>query len=116
MWWYIAVLVASFAMSMATVYTGHSGLPWYILLALCYYYCLNKVYRWGLIVALIVSTVFLPFVVTVYAITGENKHKETRFAAMLNIFFSFLFFSFFFHPSGFVPNIQNVVQVSNGYL
>ena len=31
--------------------------------------------RWGLIVALIISAVFLPFVVTVYAITGERgKH------------------------------------------
>ncbi|CAA7263920.1 unnamed protein product [Cyclocybe aegerita] len=64
MWWYLAVLVASFAMAMATIYTGHSGLPW-----------------WGLIVALIISAIFLPFVVTVYAITG------------------------------FVPNIQNLVQI-----
>jgi hypothetical protein len=37
--------------------------------------------RWGLIVALIIAAIFLPFVVTVYAITG------------------------------FVPNIQNLVQV-----
>ncbi|KAJ3513900.1 hypothetical protein NLJ89_g2700 [Agrocybe chaxingu] len=64
MWWYLAVFVASFSMAMATIYTGHSGLPW-----------------WGLIVALIISAIFLPFVVTVYAITG------------------------------FVPNIQNLVQI-----
>ncbi|KAF9552218.1 peptide transporter MTD1 [Agrocybe pediades] len=64
MWWYIAVFVASFAMAMATIYTGHSHLPW-----------------WGLIVSLIIAAVFLPFVVTVYAITG------------------------------FVPNIQNLVQI-----
>ncbi|KAF8147837.1 peptide transporter MTD1 [Crassisporium funariophilum] len=64
MWWYMAVFAASFSMAMATIYTGHSGLPW-----------------WGLIVALIIAAIFLPFVVTVYAITG------------------------------FVPNIQNLVQI-----
>ena len=63
-----------------------------------------------MIVALIVSTVFLPFVVTVYAITGEIKRKETSFAAKLDISL------FFPHSSGFVPDIQNVVQVSNGHL
>lgn len=30
MWWYVALLLASFAISMATLYTGHSGLPWYV--------------------------------------------------------------------------------------
>ncbi|KAH6893967.1 peptide transporter MTD1 [Coprinopsis sp. MPI-PUGE-AT-0042] len=64
MWWYISMFVASFAMAMATIYTADSGLPW-----------------WGLIVALIISAVFLPFVITVYAITG------------------------------FSPNIQNLVQM-----
>lgn len=68
MTWYIAIFLASFSMAMATVYTGHSHLPW-----------------WGLIVALIIAGVFLPFVVTVYAITG------------------------------FVPNIQNLVQVSTSH-
>ncbi|KAG5353604.1 hypothetical protein C0989_004712 [Termitomyces sp. Mn162] len=53
MWWYILTFVGSFAMAMATLYTGHSGLPW-----------------WGLIVGLIIATIFLPFVITVYAITG----------------------------------------------
>ncbi|KAI0071867.1 peptide transporter MTD1 [Panus rudis PR-1116 ss-1] len=53
MWWYGIVFLGSFAMAMATIYTGDSQLPW-----------------WGLIVALIISTIFLPFVVTVYAITG----------------------------------------------
>ena len=78
MWWYIAVLLASFAMSMATLYTGRSGLPWYLNnLNLLVCYCLNEVFRWGFIVALIVATVFLPFVVTVYAITGEiNAGKQ----------------------------------------
>ncbi|TFK37218.1 peptide transporter MTD1 [Crucibulum laeve] len=64
MWWYIAMFVGSFSMAMATIYTGHSGLPW-----------------WGLIVGLLISTIFLPFVITVYAITG------------------------------FSPNIQNLVQM-----
>ena len=49
----VAVFLASFGMAMATIYTGHSDLPW-----------------WGLIVGLIISAIFLPFVVTVYAITG----------------------------------------------
>jgi hypothetical protein len=75
MWWYIAVLIASFAMSMATVYTGFSGLPWYILNNFVLCYCLNEVYRWGLIVALLTATVALPFVVTIYAITGEKENK-----------------------------------------
>ncbi|KAF9481085.1 peptide transporter MTD1 [Pholiota conissans] len=64
MWWYIVIFIGSFAMAMSTVYTGHAGLPW-----------------WGLIVALIIATIFLPFVVTLYAITG------------------------------FAPNIQNLVQI-----
>ncbi|KAG6917369.1 hypothetical protein DXG01_002834 [Tephrocybe rancida] len=55
MWWYILTFVGSFAMAMATMYTGHSGLPW-----------------WGLIVGLIISSIFLPFVITVYAITGRS--------------------------------------------
>jgi len=53
MWWYIAVFVGSLAMAMVTVYTGESGLPW-----------------WGLIVAIMLSAIFLPFLVTVYAVTG----------------------------------------------
>lgn len=53
MWWYGAVFIGSFAMAMATVYTSGSELPW-----------------WGLILCLILSAVFLPFTVTVYAITG----------------------------------------------
>jgi len=53
MWWYIAMFAASFAMGMATIYTSNSGLPW-----------------WGFIVAIILATIFLPFVVTVYAATG----------------------------------------------
>lgn len=28
MWWYIMLFVGSFCMAMATLYTGHSGLPW----------------------------------------------------------------------------------------
>ncbi|KAI5117568.1 hypothetical protein M0805_009646 [Coniferiporia weirii] len=64
MWWYGAVFLGSFAMAMATIYTGGSNLPW-----------------WGLIVGIIFSALFLPFVVTVYAITG------------------------------FTPNIQNLIQM-----
>ena len=69
MWWYIGVFIGSFAMAMATIYTNHSNLPW-----------------WGLIIALVISAVFLPFVTTVYAITG------------------------------FAPNIQNLVQMIGGVM
>ena len=72
MWWYVAVLVASFSMAMATIYTGHSGLPWFVApMTLLLSLFTEGHYRWGLIVALIISAIFLPFVVTVYAITGE---------------------------------------------
>ncbi|KAG5728413.1 Oligopeptide transporter 3 [Termitomyces sp. T112] len=60
MWWYILTFVGSFAMAMATLYTGHSGLPW-----------------WGLIVGLIIATIFLPFVITVYAITGFSPNIQS---------------------------------------
>ena len=53
MWWYIAMFLGSFTMAMATIYSAKSGLPW-----------------WGLIVAILISSIFLPFVITVYAITG----------------------------------------------
>lgn len=59
-WWYGLVFLASFAMAMATIYTGHSNLPW-----------------WGLIVGIIISSVFLPFVVTVYAITGFSPDIQS---------------------------------------
>ena len=56
MWWYATVFTVSFAMAMATIYTSNSHLPW-----------------WGLIVGIIISCVFLPFVATVFAITGESS-------------------------------------------
>ncbi|KAJ8079376.1 hypothetical protein PM082_021881 [Marasmius tenuissimus] len=56
MWWYAAVLLGSFGMAMATVYTGHADLPW-----------------WGLILAILFAAIFLPFVVLVYAITGKTS-------------------------------------------
>ncbi|KAL0953014.1 hypothetical protein HGRIS_007218 [Hohenbuehelia grisea] len=60
MWWYGVIFVSSFAMAMATIYTGHSGLPW-----------------WGLIVGIIISAIFLPFVLTVYAITGFSPNIQS---------------------------------------
>jgi len=59
MWWYIVVFVGSFAMAMATIYTGGSGMPW-----------------WGLIVGILLSAIFLPFVVTVHAITGFTTNMQ----------------------------------------
>ncbi|KAJ7890176.1 peptide transporter MTD1 [Mycena olivaceomarginata] len=59
MWWYVAIFFGSFGMAMATIYTGGSGMPW-----------------WGLIVGLLISAVFLPFVVTVHAITGFTTSMQ----------------------------------------
>ncbi|KAJ7046059.1 peptide transporter MTD1 [Mycena alexandri] len=59
MWWYIVISFSSFGMAMATIYTGDSGLPW-----------------WGLVVAILISAVFLPFVVTVHAITGFTTSMQ----------------------------------------
>ncbi|KAF6763837.1 peptide transporter MTD1 [Ephemerocybe angulata] len=59
-WWYIAMFLGCFGMAMGTIYTAKSGLPW-----------------WGLIVALIISAVFLPFVITVYAITGFSPNIQS---------------------------------------
>ncbi|KAH8114070.1 peptide transporter MTD1 [Phellopilus nigrolimitatus] len=60
MWWYGAVFVGSFAMAMATIYTSGSNLPW-----------------WGLIIGVILSAIFLPFVLTVYAITGFSPNIQS---------------------------------------
>ncbi|KAF8234949.1 peptide transporter MTD1 [Tricholoma matsutake] len=60
LWWYLAMFTASFAMAMTTMYTGHSGLPW-----------------WGLIVGIVVASLFLPFVITVYAVTGYSPHIQS---------------------------------------
>ena len=35
--------------------------------------------RWGLIVALVISGIFLPVVVTIYAITGMHTGPQTFF-------------------------------------
>ncbi|KAJ7132712.1 peptide transporter MTD1 [Mycena filopes] len=59
MWWYIVIFLSSFGMAMATIYTGDSGMPW-----------------WGLIVGILISAVFLPFVVTVHAITGFTTSMQ----------------------------------------
>ncbi|KAJ6631858.1 peptide transporter MTD1 [Mycena sp. CBHHK59/15] len=59
MWWYIIVFVGSFGMAMATIYTGGSGMP-----------------GWGLVVGILISAIFLPFVTTVYAITGFTTSMQ----------------------------------------
>ncbi|KAK7046341.1 peptide transporter MTD1 [Favolaschia claudopus] len=57
--WYIVIFFGSFGMAMATIYTGGSGMPW-----------------WGLVVGIIISAIFLPFVVTVHAITGFTTSMQ----------------------------------------
>ncbi|KAJ6476707.1 peptide transporter MTD1 [Mycena vitilis] len=63
--WYIVIFIGSFSMAMATIYTGGSGLPW-----------------WGLIVGILISAIFLPFVVTVYAITGFTTSMQNLVQAL----------------------------------
>ncbi|KAI5475579.1 hypothetical protein MNV49_001135 [Pseudohyphozyma bogoriensis] len=65
MWWYGVVIIASFAMSMATIYTGKSQLPW-----------------WALIVGLILASAIFPFVSIVYAVTGFDTDTQ-QLAQML---------------------------------
>ncbi|KAF6765569.1 OPT oligopeptide transporter protein-domain-containing protein [Ephemerocybe angulata] len=59
MWWYAAMLIGCFGMAMGTIYTSNSGLPW-----------------WGLIVALIISAILMPFVVTVAGVIGFVPYME----------------------------------------
>ncbi|KAJ6571252.1 peptide transporter MTD1 [Mycena capillaripes] len=66
MWWYIVIFFGSFGMAMATIYTGGSGLPW-----------------WGLIVGILISAIFLPFVVTVHAITGFTTSMQNLVQVVL---------------------------------
>ncbi|SGY63559.1 BQ5605_C007g04806 [Microbotryum silenes-dioicae] len=65
MWWYGLTLVISFAMAMATCYTGHSQLPW-----------------WALIVAFLLAAIIFPPVLVVYAVTGFNTDVQ-QLAQML---------------------------------
>ncbi|KAF7351730.1 Oligopeptide transporter 3 [Mycena sanguinolenta] len=53
--WYIVVFLGSFAMAMATIYAGHSGMPW-----------------WGLIVGILISAVFLPY----FTLYGFNTLQQ----------------------------------------
>ncbi|SCV71689.1 BQ2448_3277 [Microbotryum intermedium] len=65
MWWYGVTLVVSFAMSMATCYTGDSQLPW-----------------WALIIAFLLAAIIFPPVLVVYAVTGFNTDVQ-QLAQML---------------------------------
>ncbi|KAJ7260312.1 peptide transporter MTD1 [Mycena haematopus] len=70
MWWYIVIFIGSFGMAMATIYTGGSGMPW-----------------WGLVVGILISAVFLPFVVTIYAITGFTTSMQ-NLVQMIGAYFT----------------------------
>ena len=52
-WWFVCVLLLSFTIAMAILYTGHSTLPW-----------------WGFIIAMIIGYIFLIFFGAMQAITG----------------------------------------------
>ncbi|GAA6030931.1 hypothetical protein JCM8097_008943 [Rhodosporidiobolus ruineniae] len=65
MWVYGAIMLGSFAMAMATVYTGHMQLPW-----------------WALIVAFLLSMFMFPFVCVIYAIAGFKTDVQ-QLAQML---------------------------------
>ena len=58
-YWYAGIFVATVAMALATCYTAHSGLPW-----------------WGLFVALIFCTLFIPVVGTLNCTTGYAPSIE----------------------------------------
>ncbi|GAA6013376.1 hypothetical protein JCM10207_000874 [Rhodosporidiobolus poonsookiae] len=64
-WVYGGIMLGTFAMAMATAYTGHSQLPW-----------------WALIVALLLSMFMFPFVCVIYAITGFKTDVQ-QLAQML---------------------------------
>ncbi|GAA5902251.1 hypothetical protein JCM8208_007240 [Rhodotorula glutinis] len=65
MWVYGSIILVSFAMAMATCYTGHSQLPW-----------------WALIVAILLAFIMFPFICVIYAITGFNT-DVTQLSQML---------------------------------
>ena len=54
-WWYGLVLLASFIVSMVVIYTCHSTLPW-----------------WGLIIALLISYIFIIFFGALYAVSSSS--------------------------------------------
>ncbi|KAF7964488.1 hypothetical protein HWV62_6985, partial [Athelia sp. TMB] len=58
-YWYTAVFVICFAMALGTSYGAKSGMPW-----------------WALIVALIITTVFLPVIGTLYCTVGYGPSIE----------------------------------------
>ncbi|GAA5984935.1 hypothetical protein JCM10908_002459 [Rhodotorula pacifica] len=59
MWVYGFIMAASFAMAMATCYTGHSHLPW-----------------WALIVAILLAICIFPFVCIIGAVTGFSTEVQ----------------------------------------
>ncbi|TKA53580.1 hypothetical protein B0A53_03871 [Rhodotorula sp. CCFEE 5036] len=65
MYVYGGIILLSFAMAMATCYTGNSQLPW-----------------WALIVAIILAAFMFPFVCVIYAITGFKTDVQ-QLAQML---------------------------------
>lgn len=67
-WWYGVMFVSCVAMALGTTYSAKSGMPW-----------------WAFFVALIITTVFLPIIGTLYCTVG------------------------------YAPSIENLVQVSETY-
>lgn len=65
MWVYGGIMLSSFAMAMATIYTGHAELPW-----------------WALIVAIVLAIFLFPFVCIINAITGFSTEVQ-QLAQML---------------------------------
>lgn len=76
MWWYGGVLLGSFAMAMATCYTGMllpripKDFPYSLLISIGYSGN-SQLPWWALIVALLLSFILFPFVAIVYAVTGS---------------------------------------------
>ncbi|KAJ7643180.1 peptide transporter MTD1 [Mycena rosella] len=99
MWWYILVFIGTFAMSLATIYRGHVDMP-----------------GWGLVVAILIVAIFLPFVATVYAITGYSTDMSILVqiigASMMpgspqtNMYFTLYGFTTLQHALGIVQELK----------
>lgn len=59
LWWFSVIFVITFALGLGLLYAANSGVPW-----------------WGFIVALILTTVFVPILGTLYATVGYQPSLQ----------------------------------------
>lgn len=58
-WWYAAIFISCVAIALGTSYSAKSGMPW-----------------WALFIALVITTVFLPIIGTLYCTVGYYPSIE----------------------------------------